>query len=109
MTTAETIKQKIRDALQPVHLDVINERHRHNVPANSETHFKVVVVSDSFSEQSLVNRHRSVNKLLAEQLSGGVHALALHTMTPDEWAEKQKQGGVPDSPDCRGGDGRAGQ
>lgn len=107
MTTAETIEQKIRDALQPAHLDVINESHRHSVPANSETHFKLVIVSESFSDQSLVNRHRSINKLLAEQLSGGVHALALHTMTPDEWTARQHD--VPDSPDCRGGDGRAGK
>jgi len=78
------------------------------VPANSETHFKLVIVSESFEELSLINRHRKVNQLLADELAGGVHALSLHTMTETEWQAKQKDGGVAQSPDCLGGDGRAG-
>ena len=42
-----------------------------------------------------------MNGVLAEQLAGGVHALALHTMTPEEWFAKG--GEVPQSPDCLGG------
>jgi hypothetical protein len=56
-----------------------------------------------FQGEGLVNRHRAVNKILAEELAGGVHALALHTMTPDEWFNKN--GRSPDSPPCLGGDG----
>lgn len=104
----QTITQKIRTSLEPSHLDVINESDRHNVPANSETHFKLVIVSESFEELSLINRHRKVNQLLADELAGGVHALSLHTMTETEWQAKQKAGGVAESPDCLGGDGRAG-
>lgn len=100
-TVAETINDLLVDALSPVHLEVINESHMHNVPANSETHFKVVVVSDAFANQSLVQRHRAVNKALADQLAGPVHALGLHTHTAQEWSEKG--GVVPASPPCRGG------
>ena len=46
MSVAEAIESKVRDALPVAHLELENESHRHNVPANSETHFKLVLVSD---------------------------------------------------------------
>lgn len=101
MTTETSIENALRTALQPSHLDVINESHMHNVPANSETHFKVVIVSVDFEGESLIKRHRRINALLADHLAGGVHALSLHTLTPVEW--ERKQGQVASSPKCRGG------
>ncbi|MEN8165898.1 MAG: BolA/IbaG family iron-sulfur metabolism protein [Pseudomonadota bacterium] len=101
MTTQETIQQKLQTAFSPMHLEVINESDNHNVPAGSESHFKVVLVSKAFKGESLLARHRQVNKLLADELQGGVHALALHTMTPEDWFN---QGGkVRQSPECLGG------
>ena len=50
----QTIQKKLTDALKPVHLDIFNESYMHNVPAGSETHFKVVVVSDKFHNVSLI-------------------------------------------------------
>ena len=99
----EIIEQKISSALSPTHLEVLNESHNHSVPPNSETHFKVTVVSSEFEGKMLVRRHQTVNKLLADEFEAGVHALALHTYTPDEWKEKNKS---PDSPNCRGGMGK---
>ena len=83
------------------HIDVTNESHMHSVPAGSESHFKVVLVSDSFAGKRLVQRHQLIYGLLAEQLAGPVHALALHTYTSEEWAEKN--GNAPTSPNCLGG------
>jgi len=99
MNTQEVITQKLQ-ALSPEHLEVINESHMHNVPEGSESHFKVVIVSDDFKDKMLIARHRLVNKALEEELSGGIHALALHTMTMEEWFEK---GNAPESPPCLGG------
>lgn len=108
MNTAKTIEHKVSEALAPYHLEVLNESDSHNVPANSETHFKLIIVSQEFEGQSLVNRHRTINQLLAEQLEGGVHALSLHTMTESEWqARHARENPVADSPDCLGGDGGA--
>jgi BolA protein len=104
MQTAGEINNIIVSALSPVRLDVINESHMHNVPAGSESHFKLVVVSEAFAGQSLIARHRTVNKLLAAQLEGGVHALSMHTYTPEEWQERG--GEVPESPPCLGGKAR---
>ncbi|MDE0841663.1 MAG: BolA/IbaG family iron-sulfur metabolism protein [Porticoccaceae bacterium] len=89
------------NSLRAEHVDVSNESHMHAVPRNSETHFKLVLVSESFVAQRSVKRHQMVYGLLAEQLKGPVHALALHTYTPDEWRQKNHQS--PNSPDCLGG------
>ncbi|XP_076754472.1 DNA-binding transcriptional regulator BolA [Xylocopa sonorina] len=98
-----SIRKKLVDSLSPSYIEVINESHMHNVPKGSETHFKVVVVSDSFKDKSLIQRHRMVNKLLETELEGGVHALSIVAKTPDQWKDKDN---VSPSPVCRGGFGR---
>ena len=85
----------------PVYLEVVNESHNHNVPANSSTHFKVTLVSEQFVGKRAVARHQLVYAILADELKSGVHALALHTYAPDEW-----QGDSPASPDCMAGNGK---
>lgn len=96
-----TIKEKLTTALSPEYFELVNESHMHSVPVNSETHFKVVLVSPVFDGKRNVARHQLIYKLLADELAGPVHALALHTYTTDEW--QQRSGSVPDSPDCMGG------
>lgn len=100
MTMQQQIVDCLRGGLEFTHLEVINESSGHNVPAGSETHFKVVAVSSAFAGQSAVKRHQAVYALLRGPLASGVHALALHTYTPEEWA---RQGAAPESPACRGG------
>jgi len=101
MTIAETIQSKLTAGLSPAHLEVINESGNHNVPKGSESHFKVVVVSPAFEGRPVLHRHRMVYALLAEELSGAVHALALHTYTGAQW---QALAAAPASPACRGGE-----
>ncbi|MDQ7074024.1 MAG: BolA/IbaG family iron-sulfur metabolism protein [Gammaproteobacteria bacterium] len=95
------ITEKLQAELHPTHLEVVNESHMHNVPANSESHFKVTIVSAQFEGKMLIARHRLINKVLASELDGGIHALALHTLTATEW--QKKAGQVTDSPPCHGG------
>ncbi|MBI3560204.1 MAG: BolA/IbaG family iron-sulfur metabolism protein [Gammaproteobacteria bacterium] len=101
MTLQQTIETKLADQLQPQHLQVINESANHNVPPGSESHFKVVVVSDDFTDKPLLARHRLVNQILAQELQHTIHALALHTYTAQEWREKHANS--PISPPCLGG------
>jgi BolA family transcriptional regulator, general stress-responsive regulator len=100
MSIQSGIEDKLSLSLSPQHLQVINESHMHSVPENSETHFKVVLVSSSFEGKRSVARHQMVYKTLADELAGPVHALALHTYTADEW--QQSHGDVPASPNCMG-------
>lgn len=101
MQVQSVIEQKLRAAFAPTHLEVVNESHMHSVPPNSETHFKVVLVSGAFAGKRPVGRHQLVYATLAAELAGGVHALALHTYTPEEWVARA--GAAPDSPECMGG------
>lgn len=96
------IEQKLQAAFAPAVLQVINESHQHNVPDGAESHFKVVLVSQQFEGQRLLTRHRAVNAVLATELAGQIHALALHTYSVTEW-QQQDAAQVPSSPNCLGG------
>ena len=100
MSIENVIESKLQEGLDIIHLHIENESHMHSVPPNSETHFKVVAVSEAFSAKRPVARHQMIYKILADELQGPVHALALHTYTQDEW---QQQTTAPDSPQCLGG------
>lgn len=100
MSIQNTIEQKLAGEFDAEYLRVENESHMHNVAPGSESHFKVTIVSESFKDQMLIKRHRMVNKTLEQELQQ-IHALALHTLTPEEWVVRQ--GVVADSPHCRGG------
>ena len=100
----EVIEDKLARGMAIAHLEIVNESDNHNVPSGSESHFKVVVVSDAFEGKSLVARHQLVYRLLEEEMREKIHALALHTYTKDDWPHS------PDllhrSPQCRGGEKR---
>lgn len=98
------IKECLTKALTPVHLEIVNESYMHNVPKGSETHFKVLVVSDKFKGANLVGRHRMVNTLLKEELKEEFpHALSIVAKEPHEFSDEYK---LEASPNCRGGFGK---
>jgi BolA protein len=88
MTVKETITRKLESALSPTTLDVIDESHLHaghgGWREGGETHFRLHVVADAFAGKSRVDRHRMVNALLADELAGRVHALAITARAPGE-------------------------
>jgi BolA protein len=90
MSVEATMREKLQRAFQPARLDVINESHLHaghrSSPGTGESHFRVVIVSAAFTGKSRLQRHRLVNEVLAGELKGKVHALALETRAPEEKA-----------------------
>jgi BolA protein len=96
-----SIRTKLTASLNPTFFDVINESYKHNVPAGSESHFNVVVVSDQFEGKSLIQRHRMVNHALGDELKNSVHALSIQARTPAQWSENST---VNKTPNCLGGD-----
>lgn len=91
---------KLTETFRPSHLQVINESHMHNVPSGSESHFKVVVISDKFDKMNLIGRHRLVHETLSEELCGSIHALSIQARTPLQWEGDNK---ITKSPPCLGG------
>jgi|TARA_Y100000031_G_scaffold93473_1_gene102564 BolA protein len=101
LSVQQNIEQKVQASLAPLHLEVVNESHMHNVPPGSESHFKLVIVSPAFEDLSLVQRHRKVNGILAQELKDDIHALTMETHTAKEW--ERRDGKTMDSPPCGGG------
>ena len=101
MKIQSPIEEKLNASFAPSYLEVLNESDNHNVPPGSESHFKVTIVSNEFESKMLIARHRMINKLLAEELAGAIHALSIHSFTPSEWSEKNQQS--RQSPPCLGG------
>ncbi|MEM6414069.1 MAG: BolA family protein [Pseudomonadota bacterium] len=88
MSVLKTIEEKLQKALSPIVLSINDESHLHSghagAPEGGESHFRVHIVSAEFEGLNQVARQRMVNKVLKEELSGPVHALAMATLSPSE-------------------------
>lgn len=100
MSVQATIERKLQQGLSIAHLEIDNESHMHSGPA-TDSHFRLVLVSDDFAGKRLVQRHQLIYGLLADEMQNPIHALAMHLYTPDEWQQKNAQ--APQSPQCMGG------
>jgi len=101
MSVQEQLQSRLTAAFEPEWLELDNESHQHSVPANSETHFRLVMTSEAFKGKRAVARHQQVYAQLSDLLAGPIHALAMHLYDPDEWREKTHE--APESPNCLGG------
>ena len=91
MSVEETIREKLTAAFSPEALEVVNESHHHaghaSSPGTGESHFAVRVVSPACKGKSRLERHRMVNTVLADELAGKIHALAVTATTPEDAAQ----------------------
>lgn len=85
---ATEIEERLRAALAPERLAVIDDSEKHRGHAGhdgtGESHFTVEVVADAFTGQNRVARQRMVNAALADLLREKVHALAIKARAPGE-------------------------
>lgn len=90
MSVTARIQAKLAEALNPSQLDLVDESAMHaghaamKGLAAGETHFRLTVVAESFRGLPRLQRQRLIYRILAEELAGPVHALAVTAMTPDE-------------------------
>ncbi|MCL5777586.1 BolA family transcriptional regulator [Limibaculum sp. FT325] len=88
MTVAARIERKLREAFAPESLELVDESEKHRGHGGwregGETHFHLRMTAPAFAGQSRVARQRAVNKALAEELAGPVHALAMELRAPGE-------------------------
>ena len=101
MIIQTVIEEKLVKAISTQGLEVLNESYMHNVPDGSETHFKVIIISDDFNGMRILQRHKLVNSILIEEFKSGVHALSIQALTEEEWYSKGKK--IMPSPKCLGG------
>ena len=93
------ITAKLSTVFYPEHLELLNESHMHAGLA-TDSHFNLILVSQAFEGLKKVQRHQAVYKVLAEELAGPVHALALHLYSRTEWDISAKE--IQKSPYCEG-------
>jgi BolA protein len=88
MSIADAIQSKLNEAFSPTRINITDESHLHaghvGARPEGETHFRVDIVSPAFGGISRVERQRMIYRVLAEELSDRVHALALQVRTPQE-------------------------
>ena len=77
-------------------LKIINESFMHNVPAGSESHFKIVIVTNDFNNLSSIKRHKLIYKTL-DHLMSKIHALSIHAFNEEEFKLNPV---ILDSPEC---------
>jgi BolA family transcriptional regulator, general stress-responsive regulator len=91
MDRRQRIEMRLRDELAASHVDVADESHLHAGHAGAASgggHFRATIVSDRFAGLSHVARQRLVYTALAAEMKTEIHALAMRTFTPEEWAAR---------------------
>jgi BolA protein len=91
------LEDTLRSALAPEHLTVEDESAQHAGhpgAAGGGGHFRALIVAAAFRGQSRLARQRAVYALLGDALHGPIHALALQTLTPEEWQARRAAGGA---------------
>ena len=68
----------------------------HNVPEGSESHFKLIIVSESFKNIPTLKRHKIIYKEL-DNLMDLIHAVSIHPFDEDEY---KKHPFTIVTPDC---------
>jgi len=82
------IRETLTTALHPVHLEIEDESHKHIGHAGARQgggHFRVSIVSDSFTGKGLLERHRMVYASLHDAMQHEIHALSIKAYTPEEF------------------------
>ena len=87
MDRVETIRRQLSDAFAPTQLDIIDESYMHKGHAGAASgagHFTVTIVSEQFTGQTTLARHRLVYQAVENLMSSEIHALSIRALTPDE-------------------------
>ena len=91
MQVEQRIREKLNQAFTPDRLVIENDslKHAHHLAGRGEAvtgepHFTITIVSSAFDGCTRIDRQRLVHQVLADELAGPVHALALKTISPGE-------------------------
>jgi BolA protein len=85
----ERLTERLRAALAPEQLEVIDDSDRHAGhagAADGRGHFTVLVVSRRFDGLSTLRRHRLVYEAVGDMMATDIHALSIQAFAPGETA-----------------------
>ena len=84
---SERIAERLRAALRPIELEVVDDSHLHAGhagAADGRGHFTVNLISERFTGLPVVRRHRLVYEAVGEMMSTDIHALSIRALAPGE-------------------------
>ncbi len=85
--TADIIRQKLKEALKPDLIEIIDHSAAHAGHAGNQKgggHYNVTSVADAFEGKTLVQRHQLIYKALNDMMKEDIHALGINALTPSE-------------------------
>lgn len=85
-TRVERLTERLQ-ALEPGHLEVIDNSHQHAGhagAADGRGHFSVLVVSKQFTGLNTLRRHRLVYETVGDMMTTDIHALSIEALAPGE-------------------------
>jgi BolA family transcriptional regulator, general stress-responsive regulator len=87
----DQLEQRLREALETTHCEVIDESHLHAGHAGARDgggHFRAVIVSEKFAGLSRIKAQQLVYSAVDDWMGREIHALSMKTFTPVSWAEQ---------------------
>jgi BolA protein len=86
----QEMKKRLHSKIILEHFEVkdFTGRHLNHEQHNGGFHLEAIIVSDTFMNMSLINRHKVVYKAMDELMNHEIHALSMKTLTVTEWKDK---------------------
>lgn len=84
----EAIEARLREALEAVHVEVVDESHLHAGHAGAKSgggHYRALIVTERFAGLSRVKAQQLVYAAMGAWMGREIHALSMQTLTPDQW------------------------
>jgi len=89
MEIKKEIKKRLEEKLDLIHFEIkdFTGRHLNHKLHEGGFHLETTIVSDDFTDKTLIERHRVVYDAMGELMKHEIHALSMKTLTRDEWEE----------------------
>ena len=90
MDIGNKIEQKLGEQLELHHIEIkdFTGRHLNHKQHDGGFHLEAIIVSDSFIDKTLIDRHKIIYAALGELLQHEIHAFSMKTLTKEEWENK---------------------
>ena len=89
MEIKKEIKNRLEKKLDLIHFEIkdFTGRHLNHKLHEGGFHLETTIVSDNFTDKTLIERHRLVYDAMGELMKHEIHALSMKTLTKSEWKE----------------------
>ena len=88
--TKQDIFEKLTEKLPESKIEIIDMTGQSN-------HFSLFILSDSFENMSLIDRHKLIYSIFSKELTMEIHALQIKAYTSSEWLRKNNNNTVNNS------------